>query len=218
MLSGGHPTQDNTGEPTPAPGSEGGPGGSSSGSSSDDEAGALWDVASVDAGPGEPCDGEILFSNIWIANSSEGTVSKIDTTTGEELARYITGPDWPDPSRTSVNLHGDVAVVNRSGGVSKIAARHEECIDANADGAIQTSTGEDDVLAWGTDECVLWHRPLPGGDPDSNEGGPRPVAWEGGDPLPEDDCTVDPNPRLWVGVLRRGRVGPDRRVPCGSMG
>src|SRR5688572_11796764 len=36
--------------------------------------------------------GENEFSLIWIANSPEGTVSKIDTMTGVELGRYFTGP------------------------------------------------------------------------------------------------------------------------------
>jgi len=29
---------------------------------------------------------------IWVPNSYEGTVSKVDTKTGKELGRYITGP------------------------------------------------------------------------------------------------------------------------------
>ncbi|MCS6799014.1 MAG: putative metal-binding motif-containing protein, partial [Myxococcota bacterium] len=54
---------------------------------------------------------------IWIANSGEGTVSKVDTRTFVEVARYITGPAGRgnDPSRTSVNTEGDVYVGNRSG-------------------------------------------------------------------------------------------------------
>ncbi|MFY0531921.1 hypothetical protein [Nannocystis pusilla] len=88
------------------------------------------------------------FSFIWIANSVEGTVSKIDTFTGVEVGRYVTGPDTSGlgdanngPSRTSVNLYGDAAVANRNGGVTKIAARLEDCPDTNGNGVADTSTG-----------------------------------------------------------------------------
>ncbi len=137
------------------------------------------------------------FSFIWIANSPEGTVSKIDTRTGEEVARYLTGPGngTDDPSRTSVNLAGDVAVANRSGSISKFAGVIDHCVDANLDGAITTSLGADDVLPFGQDECLLWNVPLGGGG-GSNQQGPRPTAWDagaGGDP-----CDVDDD-RVWVG-------------------
>jgi DNA-binding beta-propeller fold protein YncE len=143
--------------------------------------------------PGGGMGGDVVFSNIWIANSPEGTVSKIDTKTGVELARYRTGADASsDPSRTSVNLLGDVAVLNRAGGaVVKIAAREESCVDANNDGAITTSTGPADVLPWLTDECVLWVAPV--------HPGSRAVAWESGnDPDGADEGCFAPNPRLWV--------------------
>jgi DNA-binding beta-propeller fold protein YncE len=144
------------------------------------------------------------FSYIWIANSPEGTVSKIDTITGVEQGRYQTGPAsefGPDPSRTSVNLHGDVAVLNRRGSVTKIATRLEECVDNDGDGQITTSTGPADVKAWGDDECVLWHQDLPftanlanGNNP--NTFGPRPCAWEHN--VNSETCQA-PAPRLWVG-------------------
>lgn len=143
-------------------------------------------------------DGTFAFSIIWIANSPDGTVSKIDTTTATELARYRTGAGAPDPSRTSVNLEGDVAVSNRQGSVTKIAAELENCIDADGDGTITTSQGPADVLAWGEDECVLWHH-----DADFDEsiagslGGPRATAWAPG-VLDEETCeTVGAD--LWFG-------------------
>jgi len=148
-------------------------------------------------GGGGGMPGDIEFSNIWIANTPEGTVSKIDTQTGVELARYRTGADASsDPSRTSVNLLGDVAVVNRAGGsVIKIAAVQERCVDQNGDGTIQTSTGPNDVLPWGQDECVLWETPL--------FTGARAAAWDSGnDPENINDmgCLVaDPN--LWVSAM-----------------
>ncbi len=104
---------------------------------------------------------------IWIANTGEGTVSKIDTRTYEEVGRYISGPDGVnnDPSRTSVNSYADVFVGNRRGlSVTKISSRGEDCPDTNGDGQITTSSGPDDVLPWGEDDCVLWNKRLPDGD------------------------------------------------------
>jgi len=93
---------------------------------------------------------------IWVANSSEGTVSKVDTRTRVELGRYRTGPSaYPDPSRSTVNPHGDVVSVNRSeGSATRILA--SDCTDQNGDG-FDTSAGPSDILPWGQDDCVVWH-------------------------------------------------------------
>jgi len=170
--------------------------------------GLKLDVAASDlGGNGGDCPGgggmmgeDVEFSNIWIANSPEGTVSKIDTMTGVELARYATGPaTQAQPSRTSVNLYGDVAVSNRgqqgggSGGTTKIVARLDDCVDANGNGTIETSNGPGNVLPWGSDECVAWNLPIPS---DVYEHGPRPTAWEGS--VSQNGCAA-PNPRLWIG-------------------
>ena len=102
-----------------------------------------------------PCDQQEgnpgdLLSYIWIANSGQGTVSKIETKTGIEVGRYQV--QGGNPSRTSVNLLGDVAVSSRDpGGVTKIAARLDSCIDKNNDGAITTSNGPNNVLPLGQD-------------------------------------------------------------------
>src|SRR5687768_4187280 len=92
-----------------------------------DDTGDKFDVGTGNetAGNGGDCMGgggmmgENTFSIIWIANTPEGTVSKIDTSTGNELGRYYTGPTngTDDPSRTAVNLEGDAAVSNRGGGI-----------------------------------------------------------------------------------------------------
>jgi len=112
--------------------------------------------------------GVLDFSYIWIANSTEGTVSKIDTVSMTEVGRYLTRPDGAgDPSRTSVNLNGDVAIANRNGGITVIAARSEDCVDPT-----QTSTGSSDIRPW-PDGCVTWHAPF---EYDSQ----RPVAWTQG--------------------------------------
>jgi hypothetical protein len=149
----------------------------------------------ADCGSKLPKPGDPDFSIIWIANTGQGTVSKIDTVNANELARYRTGPGNPDPSRTSVNLRGDVAVANRAGGVTKIAARLDSCVDSNQNGIIDTSLGPNDIRPWGEDECVLWYHPMsfPQGL-DSNQGGPRGIAWDGGQ---TSDCFA--TAKVWVG-------------------
>ncbi len=132
-------------------------------------------------------------SFIWIANSPESTVSKIDTVTLVEVGRYLTRQDGAgDPSRTSVNLNGDVAVANRSGGLVKFHAFVDTCEDRNGDGVIQTSTGADDVLPWEDEECRAWF--VPGAYTSQ-----RPVAWTAGR-WAEDQCRyVDT--KVWTSGL-----------------
>lgn len=173
---------------------DGGPGGDGV-----DDGDELFDVGvggDTDPTAGE-CGEGYGYSIIWVANTYEGTVSKIDTSTLTELGRYRTHPVAGQglPSRTSVNLVGDVAVTNRQpGGVTKIANLEANCVDLDGDGMIETSTGATDILPWGTDECVLWHTPVP---TEIYEYGPRPTAWESGE-LGEDPCNVTAQPRLWV--------------------
>jgi hypothetical protein len=129
------------------------------------------------------------LSYIWISNSSQGTVSKIDTQSIVEEARYYAKQSGGDPSRTSVNLNGDVAVANRNGGVAKFWADPESCEESNGMGGLQTSTGSGDILPWGTEECMAWYLPLVCG---SN----RPVAWTRG-VFDEQTCSwVDA--KLWT--------------------
>ncbi len=124
-------------------------------------------------GGGTGGDGDLDFSYIWIANSGEGTMSKINTRTMVEEGRYVVRPDQAgNPSRTSVNLSGDVAIANRAGGLTKVAATAERCVDVNGDGMITTANGAA-YLPWGQDECVLWHVPY-------QTESQRPVAWAPG--------------------------------------
>jgi hypothetical protein len=96
---------------------------------------------------------------IWVANSVEGTVSKIDVRTYEELGRYYVGTD---PSRTSINSLGDAYVGLRNGyGITKVSGLGANCPDTNGDGVITTSSGHD-VLPYGQDDCVLWTTALTG--------------------------------------------------------
>ena len=103
---------------------------------------------------------------IWVPNSNEGTVSKVDTVTGKELGRYRTGPaSNGDPSRTTVDLQGSCWVGNRgTGTVVKIGLSEAGLYnDTNGDGFMNTSmdlngdgnvTGSE-ILPWCADECVL---------------------------------------------------------------
>jgi streptogramin lyase len=86
---------------------------------------------------------------IWIANSPNNTVSKVDCKTVTEVGRYQV---CSDPSRTSVDLEGNVWVGCRGdGSVAKIIAEKKNCVDKNGNGIIETSTGPAPI---GNDECV----------------------------------------------------------------
>ena len=75
--------------------------------------------------------------DIWVPNSDESTVSRFDTRTGRELGRYWIGVS---PSRTAVDLDGNVWIGNRGDGiVTHIFGDPDRCIDRNGDGVIQTS-------------------------------------------------------------------------------
>ncbi len=103
---------------------------------------------------------EVQLHFAWIANNAAGTVSKFDTQTAKEVGRYhsvvprdglgntlgtLAGNLANNPSRTAVDLYGDVWVANRAegngvmGSVTKIANTEEDCVDRNGDGVIQTS-------------------------------------------------------------------------------
>ena len=90
---------------------------------------------------------------IWIANSSQNTITKIDCKNAIEVGRYYV---CNDPSRTSVDLNGDVWVGCRGDGkVAKIAAETKNCIDKNGNGIIETSAGSNTICnTAGCDECV----------------------------------------------------------------
>ena len=100
----------------------------------------------------------------WIANFMDGQVTKLDTRTGAQLARYDSVIDGDDngaepagsrcdregsagggncPARTAVDFQGAVYVANRAfgaqGTVTKIAGFADDCIDRDGDGEITTS-------------------------------------------------------------------------------
>lgn len=148
-------------------------------------------------------------SVIWVANSGEGTVSKIDTRTKKQLAKYQTYPGGnADPSRTTVSLGGDIVVANRAwpaftgnsnirfASAVKIAGDKGNCQDRNKNGVIDTYEGTGPVPAafqWtnanmpSPDECVLWKTQLdtdPSGVPVTTAAypdgtRPRAAGWDG---------------------------------------
>jgi hypothetical protein len=163
-----------------------------SGGPGDDGAQTKFDVGSpegeVTCGGGMG-DGE-THSYIWIANSGQGTVSKINTQSLVEEGRYIVRPDSAgNPSRTSVALSGNVAIANRSGGVVKIYSNLDDCVESNGVAGLQSSSGAADVLPWGTEECVAWYTPFPYATQ-------RPLAWAQGD-WNEATCSYV-NEKLWT--------------------
>jgi streptogramin lyase len=97
---------------------------------------------------------------IWVANSGEGTISKLDTGSGMELARYTV---CGNPSRTSVDSQGNCWVGCRSDGkVAKILLDPDSCVDKNGNGKVDTSVDTNgngtieagEMLPEGQDECV----------------------------------------------------------------
>ncbi len=143
--------------------------------------------------------GEVQLHFAWVANANTGTVSKYDTRTGKEVGRYhsvipvdglgaavnVAGNKGNSPSRTAVDLYGDVWVANRApnlqGSVTKIANDASSCIDrngngkidtsvdVNGDGAIDPSAGAGEFIVptdWTDpkqyDECILFSTPVGG--------------------------------------------------------
>jgi hypothetical protein len=168
-------SQDSVSTQTETPGDGDGDGDPGDG---DGDGGFKFDtIVELDAALDCSCEGVGAFDYLWVADTAAHELSKLDTNTMQEVARYVTRPDGiGDPSRTSVSVDGRaVAVANRHGGVTKVWANVEDCEDQNGVPGIQTSSSKDDVLAWGEDECVAWHNPS---EPWTTN---RPVAWAAGE-------------------------------------
>jgi hypothetical protein len=148
---------------------------------------------------------------MWVPNSNEGTVSKVDTRTGRELGRYRTGPNTNgNPSRTTVDLYGNCWVGNRNTGTAvKIGLlENGQYMDRNYNGIIETSrdlNGDGDItgneiLPWASDECVIYEVVLiPGSEgtyiPGQYQG---PYANDYWNPGPR-GIAVDAYNNIWAG-------------------
>ena len=124
-------------------------GGTTGNADSESGAGIKLDLGGIPDSPNfcMEGDGDVEFSYIWVANSTQSAISKINTRTLVEEGRYYTRPDINgNPSRTSVSLNGNVAVANRNGGLTKFYVNEEDCTDTNGNGVINTSTGAANIL------------------------------------------------------------------------
>jgi streptogramin lyase len=156
---------------------------------------------------------------IWVPNTNLGTVSKVDTRTGNEVGRYRVNSNTShggDPSRTTVDLKGDVWVgTRRAGTVVKIGDYESgHCLDRNGDGAIETSrdTNNDgnitgaELLDWGKDECVLYEVVLISGKEGTfipgNYTGSYDTDFVGTAPR---GLAIDANNNLWAGTYTTGK-------------
>ena len=184
------------------------------GTSSDPSTSTTDGTGTTGPGPdlGDPCGGPGVpdVSYIWIANSAQGTISKINTETMKEEGRYIVRPDSAgSPSRTSVNLTGDVAVANRSGGFTKVYARVDSCKESNGMPGIQTSV-DSNTLPWGVEECVAWYTPF-------NYISQRPAAWTPGS-FNKETCGWE-NQKVWTSGASDGQfAGIDMLLLNGETG
>ncbi len=136
---------------------------------------------------------------MFVAQTGEGWVLKIDTETGKQLARYesLRLVDCPTcdanrqtwyPSRINVDFEGDMFIANRAfgyqGSITKIAGAESGCVDRNKNGMIDTSSdvNKDGIIDVGSaaefkgqdDECLLFS--LAVGVPDTY---PRALTLDG---------------------------------------
>jgi len=154
--------------------------------------------------------GKVEKSYIWISSFNVNELSKVDTVTMTELARYKTGPGGENPSRTAVSADGRFVVVNNrdSGRSTMVAANPEDCVDKNGNGQIDTSQNKNNILAFGADECVRWSVVLPFAG--NHQSGPRGVTWTPG-VWDYDQCKYV-KPQVWVGYLAAGNVAHFARI------
>jgi hypothetical protein len=200
------------GNTSDADGPDDGPDDDDADDADDGNSNTMFDLAAWPDNPiqgGECGCGNQEWSYIWIANSSEHTVSKINTRTLTEEGRYYTRADQSgNPSRTSVSIDARAVVIaNRMGGVTKIWAREADCTDKNNNGVIDTSTGPGNVLPFNQDECIAWHSAIP----DTTV--QRPVAWTSG-VLNQVTCEYE-NQKIWTAT---GQDSPMGNNYCGPSG
>ncbi|MFO0714491.1 MAG: hypothetical protein U0353_31915 [Sandaracinus sp.] len=144
----------------------------------------------------------IESSTVWVANTADGTVSRIDAATATERSRHFAAEPVgvaPEPTRLAVDWNGDAWVLDRAfggqGRATKIAGALERCVDRDGDGTITTSHDASPV-AFERDECILLSVPV-GAPAAAGEDGsvPRAIAMDGDRGL---DGASGGNP--WIGL------------------
>ena len=150
---------------------------------------------------------------LWAANSSNNTVSKFHTGKHREEGRYWVGVN---PSRTAVDLNGDMWVVTRqTARVTKVISDTSTCPDRNGNGQVDTSTpgalgpinNASNPLA---DECVALSQVI-------YPGGISPGGGNGG------GVAVDATGTVWVGygnISGQGgiqSIDPNTNKPSGML-
>jgi hypothetical protein len=158
---------------------------------------------------------------MYIANAGEDTVSKIDTNTNKEVARYRTWfgpsgqPGWagdhdawsgPAPSRSAVDDNGNAFVGNREFRSGKRATLVKilktDYVDRNGNGVMDTSTDANNNGVIDASEIKAWGDTNTDGLIQDSEIGDERIAWivEVG---PANgiarSVSIAPNGNIWVG-------------------
>lgn len=170
-------------------------------------AGGVWGPPTVPFEPGDGLDvtqlGELTLARervahafVWVPNTGDGTLSKVDAAQALELARYRIGGE---PERIAIDHLGDAWVLSPSLAgqslLTKVAGDETRCLDRDGDG-VQTSAAPDDVRPLGSDDCVLWSVPV--GEPGALA---RALAIDG---TTSPDVEIGGN--AWVGLQQAGRL------------
>ena len=160
--------------------------------------------------------GEVTtFPTLWVANSGDPSLSKWDTESNKELARYQTyfgtlgsfgSHNGPAPSRTAVDVEGNVFVSNRHFPSNKpadvIKVLANDYIDRNGNGVMDTSYDANDDGEITPDEMMPLYDNNSNGVIDEDEIMDERIAWVvevGTDNCLGRSMALDTNGDIWLG-------------------
>jgi hypothetical protein len=173
---------------------------------------------------------------MWIANAGEDTLSKWDTSTNKELARYATWFGAPNshgawsgaaPSRTAVDIEGNCYVANRHfddypADVIKILS--DGYIDRNSNGVMDTSTDTNSNGVIEPSEMLPLVDLNQNGKIDDNEIQDERIAWVasvGSNGALGRSLAIDLNGDIWLGLYNTAQYyklsGVDGSVLAGPI-